>query len=142
MIVTFPLPHAFVPGASAVESAKVLKALMQTLITIDEAYLQHHDAPKLYSSRIVYGRTNEWEAIPAVLERGHADCKSLAAWRIAELRKEGKRADMVFRWRERPNGVRDYHILVVTPTGYEDPSKVLGMGKDEWSHMNGGGLHR
>ena len=79
MIVTFPLPHAFVPGASAVESAKVLKALMQTLITIDEAYLQHHDAPKLYSSRIVYGRTNEWEAIPAVLERGHADCKSLAA---------------------------------------------------------------
>jgi hypothetical protein len=137
VIVTFPLPHAFTPGSSALENAKVLKAMMQALVATDEAYLEHHAAPKLYASRVVYGRTNEWEAIPAVLARGHADCKSLAAWRVAELRKEGQRADIVFRWRERPNGVRDYHILIVTPKGYEDPSKVLGMGANEWAHMNG-----
>lgn len=138
MIVTMNLPHAFIPESSALENAKVLKTLMQALVAIDEAYLEHHAAPKLYASRVVYGRTQEWEPIPAVLARGYADCKSLAAWRVAELRKEGKRADTVFRWRERANGIRDYHILVVTPNGYEDPSKVLGMGGSEWSHMNGG----
>lgn len=137
MIVTFPLPHVFTPGSSALENAKVLKQLMQNLVALDEIYLQHHAAPQLYASRIVYGRTNEWEAIPAVLARGHADCKSLAAWRVAELRKAGERAEIEFRWRERPNGVRDYHILVIRPSGREDPSKVLGMGTDEWSHMNG-----
>ena len=137
MIVTMNLPHAFVPGSSALENAKDLKALMQCLVAIDEAYLQHHTAPKLYASRVIYGHTNEWEPIPAVLARGYGDCKSLAAWLVAERRKEGKRADIEFRWRERPNGVRDYHILVVTPQGNEDPSKVLGMGASELAHFNG-----
>lgn len=143
MNVHFNLTHAFVPGSSALENAKVLKHLMACLVTIDEIYLEHHQAPKLYASHVVYGRTNEWEPIGAVLERRSGDCKSLAAWRVAELRKEGKRADIVFRWKERPNSmVRDYHLLVVTPEGYEDPSKKLGMGQNEVAPMPGRIWHR
>jgi len=138
MNVTFTLPHVFIPEASALENAQVLNVLMKALVAIDEIYLKHHTVAPLYSTRVRYGRTNEWEPIPALLARSYGDCKSLAAWRVAELRKQGKRAEIEFRWRERPNGVRDYHILVVTPDGREDPSRVLGMGGSEWSHMGGG----
>jgi len=142
MIVTMDLPHVFSTGSTDLENAKALKALMTALIDLDVAYLQHHQAPKLYASHVVYGRTQEWETIPAVLARRYADCKSLAAWRVAELRKEDTRADAVFRWKARNNGIKDFHILVVTPKGYEDPSKVLGMGSNEVAPMRNGGMYR
>jgi hypothetical protein len=95
MIVTFNLSQVFTPESSTLENAEVLHGLLMALVMADVSYLEHHEAPMLYSSRVVYGRTNEWERIPDVIARGQGDCKSLAAWRIAELRKEGVRADPV-----------------------------------------------
>jgi len=78
-----------------------------------------------------YGRTKLWEPIPALYARGYGDCKSVATARIAELRRQGIEAKPVFRWVERPGGIRDFHILVQKGDEFEDPSKILGMGKDE-----------
>jgi hypothetical protein len=65
------------------------------------------------------------------MKRGYGDCKSLTAWRVAEYRKKGIVAGAVFRWANNSSGGLDFHILVQTEKGYEDPSKVLGMGRDE-----------
>jgi hypothetical protein len=78
-----------------------------------------------------YGRTRVWETIPALYQRGFGDCKSLTAAYIAELQKRGMQADPVFRWIRTPEGGTDFHILVQTIRGFEDPSKVLGMGSVE-----------
>jgi hypothetical protein len=136
------LSDVFVPESSTLENAKVLAALMRALTEADVAYLEHHKVPKLYASRVVYARTNEWERIPDVLARGWGDCKSLSAWLVAEYRMQGVWAVPVFRWKRRPNGVSDYHILVQTRKGYEDPSKVLGMGGSEWDHFGNGAMRR
>jgi hypothetical protein len=148
MNVVFNLADVFTPESSTLENARVLKGLLDALVVADEAYLAHHRAPRLYASHVVYGRTNEWERIPDVLMRRSGDCKSLAAWRVAELRKDGIRADAVFRWKRRAkSGVPDFHIVVQRdaykgPDGkitiWEDPSKVLGMTMNENVYMSGG----
>lgn len=134
------LSHLFTPEAPTLSNARVLKALLDALIIADEEYLRTHKAPRLYASRIVYGRTNEWESIPDMLKRGYGDCKSLSAWYIAEKRvKDGETAEPQFRWKRRAgSGIPDFHILVLTKKGFEDPSKVLGMNLNENAYMGGG----
>lgn len=132
MQITFNLPHVFHPGSSPEENAAVLIALMEGLIAINTAYLQKHPStPALYRSGVRYVRTLWWEPIPALYESKAGDCKSLSAALIAEYRRAGKPAKVAFRWIKKPNGTTDYHILVLTENGYEDPSKVLGMGSNE-----------
>ncbi len=140
MIVTFGLRDVFNADTSMISNQRVLRALLDALIVANEEYLRTHTAPRLYSSRVTYGRTDEWESIPDVLARGKADCKSLSAWLVAERRvRDGKPAEAVFRWMRNPkkNGTPDWHILVRTKTGWEDPSKVLGMNMNENSYMGG-----
>jgi len=109
------------------DDAYVLKTLLDALVAIDLAYIRaRHPAP-LYESGVVYGRTIIWEPIPALYFRGYGDCKSLAAARVAEYLNQGKIAKPAFRFRTRPNGGKDFHVLVLTEQGYEDPSAVLGM---------------
>jgi hypothetical protein len=96
----------------------------------------------------VYGRTDDWETIPALYSAGYhgtdkpgtsfpthygrfGDCKSLSAALIAEYRFQGRAAEPEFRFADLPGGSRLFHILVRTEQGPEDPSKVLGMGKAE-----------
>ena len=44
----------------------------------------------------------------------------------------GLRVRPVFRWIQNAAGDRDYHILLMDERGRcEDPSKVLGMGRDD-----------
>jgi hypothetical protein len=131
MQISYDLPHVFYPGSSEEENAYVLRGLLEMLIYQNLGFLRNHHVPSLYSSGVVYGRTKIWDGIPALYKRGEGDCKSLTAALIAEYRKSGKRADPVFRWKTRPDGYKDYHILVRTKDGFEDPSKVLGMGKNE-----------
>jgi hypothetical protein len=51
---------------------------------------------------------------------------------VAELRVAGRKAEAVFRWNPRKgSNAMDFHILVQTPEGWEDPSARLGMGKVE-----------
>jgi len=140
MNVTFGLSDVFNVDSPMISNARVLRALLDALIVADEEYLRNHRAPRLYSSRVTYGRTNEWESIPDVLARGSGDCKSLSAWLVAEKRvRDGQPAEAVFRWMRNPKkgGIPDWHILVRSQSGWEDPSKVLGMNQNENSYMGG-----
>jgi hypothetical protein len=131
MEITFNFPHVFSPDSSSEEDAYVLRASLDYLITVDEVFRRYHSVPALYRSGVVYGRTKTWDSIPALYARGYGDCKSLASALIAEYHNMNIPAEPVFRWITRPDGFKDYHILVRGPNGYEDPSKILGMGKDE-----------
>jgi hypothetical protein len=153
MKIEFNLPHVFSPIASTLDNACALRALLNCMIELNLAYLRHHPGvPILIKSGVVYGRTHIWEPIPALYlpnkvplnnvywtpegatggqKRG--DCKSLGTARVAELRYRGIKADPVFRWAKRANsnGSLDFHILVQTNNGYQDPSRELGMGAVE-----------
>lgn len=137
MQITLDLPHVFFPGSNSEDNAYALRALLDCLITLNRAYLRNHAAEvkPLYQSGVVYGRTQVWDTIPALYARGYGDCKSLTAALIAEYREKGIACNPVFRWIQRPNGVRDFHILVQRGNEFEDPSKVLGMGKNENAHF-------
>ena len=139
MQITFALPHVFYPGSNPVENARTLRILLDALISIDETFLKHHTVPGLYQSGVVYGRTQIWDSIPALYSRGFGDCKSLTAALVAQYRAQGKTAQPVFRWAKRSDGsgATDYHILVQTADGFEDPSKVLGMGANENAYFPG-----
>lgn len=136
-IIPFDMCHWFEPDTSPVENAYALRALLDCLIDLNTAYLSKHpNTPALYKSGVYYERVDEWLPIPALYRLGYGDCKSLACALIAEYRAAGIACEPSFRWVVRPNCpevVRDFHILVeVTPGGiFEDPSKVLGMGKNE-----------
>lgn len=127
MRVIFELPHLYHRGSNPDENAIVLRALLECLVGVNLAFLKYHSAPALYQSGVVYQRTHEWDSIPALYSRGFGDCKSLSAALIAEYRKAGKTAVPVFRWVTNEYGDRDFHILVQTLKGYEDPSRKLGM---------------
>ena len=128
MEIVFSMPHVFYPGSNLEENARAIMTSVEYLIALDVDYLKRHATPSLYDDEVCYKRTVEWEPIPAVQLRGHGDCKSLAAWRIAEYRIRGIPAKPVFRWRSRPDGFLDYHILIQLNQGrWEDPSKTLGM---------------
>lgn len=140
MQITYNLPHVFFQGASKVENAQVLRILLDALIRLNEAFLRNHAVPGLYQSGVVYGRTQIWETIPALYARKYGDCKSLTAALIAEYRRKGIKCEPVFRWvgAKDPDrqGETDYHILVQTAKGFEDPSKVLGMGRNENAYFH------
>lgn len=133
MLIPFNLQHVFGPGSSSRDNAYALRALLDCLITINQAFLEYHPkTKKLYQSGVVYGRTQEWENIPALYDRGFGDCKSLTAVLVAEYRQQGIAAEPVFRWITREDGTgTDYHILVKVGNRFEDPSRELGMGQNE-----------
>jgi hypothetical protein len=136
-IIPFDMHHWFEPDTSPVENAYALRALLDCLIAVNQAYLKYNPrTPALYKSGVVYERVNEWMPIPALYRLGVGDCKSLACALIAEYRVKGIACEPAFRWIVRPGSdevVRDFHILVEVAPGmkFEDPSKVLGMGADE-----------
>lgn len=138
MDITFNIPHAFYPGSSPETNADALRALLDGLILLNLAYLRTHTVPALYQSGVRYGRTEVWDTIPALYEKGYGDCKSLTAAMIAERLVRGVQAYPVFRfdYRKDGSGELDFHILVQNPDGtFEDPSKVLGMGQNENTRM-------
>lgn len=133
MIIPFSTPNVFHPDASRAENAESLAAYLECLIEQNRVARRYRSLPLLYASGVVYGRTLEWENIPAVMRRGYGDCKSLAAWLVSDYRHVKKQpARAVFRWFNRPDGsgARDFHIVIATKTGFEDPSRKLGMGRD------------
>jgi hypothetical protein len=133
MDITFNIPHAFSPDSPLDENADVLRILLDCQVRLNRAYLRTHAVPALYQSGVRYGRTVIWEPIPALYARGYGDCKSLAPALIAQYLECGVDCCPVFRWTRRPDGSRelDFHILVQTAKGFEDPSRILGMGRNE-----------
>jgi len=156
MEITFNLPYVFNPDSSQVDNAYALRSLLDCLIALNLGHLRFHTVPGLYQSGVKYGRTKVWEPIPALYLKNkirdqfdpvyfvpndyttigakrRGDCKSLTAALIAEYMIADKKCQPVFRFAPRKDGsgLLDFHILVQTEHGFEDPSKELGMGKDE-----------
>ena len=127
---------AFRSGSAREESHVYLQILLNALVKLDAAYLRFHpDAPKIYESGVRYHREppgyEQWLQIPCILQQRWGDCEELAAWRVAELLREGEYAWPCFRWR-RSKKVLTYHIVVCRQDGaIEDPSRIMGMGWDE-----------
>jgi len=137
--VTFDLPQCFDSASDPVSNAVALQALLHCLGAIDLIYLQMRPgciAP-LYESGVVYDRTQVWDSIPALYQRGFGDCKSLTAALVAEYAAQGIKSKPVFRWMvDKKDNQTNYHILVMGPNGtFEDPSKVCGMEENENSYF-------
>lgn len=113
-----------------------LTRLLPALVGADVDYLRRHPrTPLLFVARPRYradppGR-EQWLTVPFILSRGDADCKSLAAWRCAELRVRG--IDARCTWSEHRMPDRTvWHVRVTMPDGHvEDPSAILGMGWED-----------
>lgn len=139
-----------------------LLALLHGLTAHDRFYLDYNvrnGVPPLYGSGVQYERDqNDWRDIPQCLKKKRANCKDFAAWRCAELRMAGIKAKPYIMWHRLPSGFWQFHAVVLRqtadeflppfmvapdgkPTMYpsddgegiiEDPSRVLGMGWNEW----------
>ncbi len=132
MQIVINLEHVFKPGANQVENALTLQNLLEFMVRENMNYLRKHpETPSLYRSGVVYGRTSWWEPIPALYKRKLGDCKSLTTALCAEYRLKGIWCRPVHRFIRRADGNTDYHILLETESGWEDPSAILGMGAHE-----------
>lgn len=111
------------------EAASCIADLVDAIAHINEKFLTRFpQTASLYSAGVVYDETDEWRDIPAILESGKADCKSLVAWRLAELRRRSEMALVHVVWFDnREPGKRLFHVQVRKGTKLEDPSRFLGM---------------
>jgi hypothetical protein len=128
--ISLDLGGVFYPNAPDEDNALALQALLEALVAINRVYIRRYKrgVPKLYNAGVRYGRTQVWDSIPDLITRRYGDCKSLSAMLVAERREEGKLAKPVFRFMNNPrNGQKDFHIIVQTGAGFEDPSRILGM---------------
>ncbi len=141
-LVVWSLPDVFTKDAPFDENAHALKCLLDCLVQLNLSYLKYGpkiSIPTLYDSSVYYKRTQIWDTIPALYSRGFGDCKSLSAALVAQYLSQGKEAAPVFRFvrRNDGSGSLDFHILVQTAEGFEDPSKVKGMGSVEVAPIRG-----
>ncbi len=133
--VTWTLPKVFGAGHSEDDNAFALRCLLDTLVQLNLDFIKFGPRvtiPGLYQSGVVYDRTVIWDTLPALYARKYGDCKSLTAALVAQYIATGTQAAPVFRFKTRADGAFDFHILVQTALyGFEDPSRILGMGKNE-----------
>lgn len=144
MRLCYDIGFAFFQGSSVEIDSEVLRLSMDYLIDLDRVWRRSNPkAPTLYKSGVIYDRTAVWYTTPDVYVHGRADCKSLAAARIAELREAGTPCSPAFRHalvRDPRTGheFKEYHILVQLEGPRkgvlgrktliaEDPSDILGM---------------
>jgi hypothetical protein len=124
---------------------RVLIQFLEFLSALNEDWLREHpEAPNLYDSGAWYELRRElWFAIPWALwsleRKVGLDCKTLSAWRVAELRVRGGRDPSgrllppepraQFGWdRYVTDDKIVYHVWVKRQSGQkEDPSALLGM---------------
>lgn len=116
---------------------RILVAMVEVLISANLEFLALYPRTlPLYDSTMQKGvvyvfNFDRWQDIASCLDRMQGDCKDLAAWRIAELRRGGVLATVhvLSRLRQTPAGPAVvYHVQVMLPTGeVEDPSVMAGM---------------
>lgn len=122
-------------------NGQVLERFLDLLTGLDEDYLRDNpQTPPMYSSKLQYVRDppgrEQWLTVPWVLAREAGDCKSLCAWRAAEIRVRGGYAKAVWSAKKTNNGIL-FHVRVDKGPGpdgrprIEDPSLILGMGWGE-----------
>ncbi len=129
--VVFDIDDAFNARSSNQVNAKALGALLDCLVELNLIYLDlFPNTPGLYETGVFYylmPTKAPWDTIPTLYGRGYGDCKSLAAARVAELRRQGKAARPVFRHITDQWGTM-FHILILHGDGrWECPSRRLGM---------------
>lgn len=118
----------FHPGSPDEDDARALQCLMECLIEINLIYLKRYRTPQIEQSGLKYVRTEEWDSIPDLLNKGFGDCKSLTAFDVAQIRNSGNNAKPVFRMAVNPTNARkEFHILTQTGSGFRDMSKFFGM---------------
>ncbi len=110
------------------DDLKALDAVLRALIDRNTEILKHRPAPAFAASGVVYQPWPAGESLDTVdvlLERGHGDADSLAAWRVAELRAVGIDATFEIRHEPLPSSFGHYYrILVRLPDGsVEDPTR-------------------
>lgn len=109
-------------------AARTLAAFVEAMVTLDLEYLRlFPSTPTIYLAGIRYEDTPAWRDIPALLRHKTGDCKSIVAWRLAELRAKKENATL----RVIYQGYDDedhYHLCVRRASSeVEDPSVRLGM---------------
>lgn len=116
-----------IPERAEFDRARALELLLTGLVNLNVAIMDHAELPRLYRSGVTYARDRGmWRHALAVLAAGKADCKSLSAFRAAEIIHAGHDARVVVH----RTGKHTLHARVlVAGSIVEDPSKVLGMKK-------------
>ena len=108
-----------------VESSLMYRAMLGKLVEYDEAYLaEYPDTPKLYDSGVRCVRQLEGVSdIGSCIVRGEGDVDSLCAWRVAELRRQGIKAEVVLVQVPRPDGGVTFTCRVRLPDGTDEDVK-------------------
>ena len=113
-----------IPERDEFDRAKALELLLGGLVALNVGIMQRYNLPLLYKSGVRYHEDKKmWRHALAVLKYGRVDCKSLAAYRAAELIVRGKRAKVVVH----RTGPHTLHARVKVNGRIEDPSRRLGM---------------
>lgn len=115
---------------SSQDAASCIAAFVEALVQVNMLYLSRTSSvPKLHTSGVRYNENECWRDIPALLRTGEGDCKSLCAWRIAELRAHDKSAlvHVVYLGNTRSTDEDLFHVQVRRGGVIEDPSRFLGM---------------
>lgn len=102
---------------------------LEALVHRNMREMARRRVPPLYKAGVRYAtgpaHRRVWASASQVAAQGHGDCADLAAYRIAELRRQGEHATFRITSGGRP-GL--YHVTVRRASGaVEDPSKRLGM---------------
>ena len=113
--------------ASAEHKVLIVGTMVEALARANTAFLiANPRTPPMYLSGVSYDPGVEWLDIPALLLARKGDCKSLVAWRIAEMRRQGAHPK-VHAIITTIAGVDTFHVQVTSQNIIEDPSTRLGM---------------
>lgn len=113
-----------IPERSEFDRARALELLLTGLVALNVGIMDRYELRSLYKSGVRYHKDRTmWRHALAVLSYGRADCKSLAAYRAAELIHQGKDARVVVK----RTGPHTLHAQVRVDGRIEDPSRRLGM---------------
>ena len=114
-----------IPERGEFDRARALELLLGGVVALNVAIMERYELPALYDSGVRYqADLRMWRHALAVLARGRADCKSLAAYRAAELIHQGHDARVVVN----RTGRNTLHARVcINGRRIEDPSRRLGM---------------
>lgn len=120
----------FETGVDRPRGEAFIKRLLVFLVrcNLDDFTLRRR--PALYQSGVRYRRDPDWLDAFALLEYGEGDCKSLSAYRLAELIASGEdpAARLLVTGGPLARGGGRYHVRILRSDGLiEDPSRRLGM---------------
>lgn len=112
-----------------------LAALLEGIVLLNVEILARSPLPPLYRAGVVWraeAGTEDWLTCDRVFARRWGDCEDLACWRAAELRIRGEGAiALPVRAGHTRTGGNLWHVLTERANGdIEDPSRVLGMGRN------------